>query len=95
LDDFRRLPNERLTVNILLKAEENIEAATKHTNSDDFRRLLNEKLTLNIPLKAEENIEAATKFKNGDFWDVTPCASCKNRRFGGAKRLHHHGDKNR
>jgi hypothetical protein len=22
-------------------------------------------------------------FKNGDFWDVTPCGSCKNRRFGG------------
>jgi hypothetical protein len=20
--------------------------------------------------------------KNGVFWDVTPCASCKNRRFG-------------
>jgi hypothetical protein len=22
-------------------------------------------------------------FKNGVFWDVTPCGSCKNRRFGG------------
>jgi hypothetical protein len=21
--------------------------------------------------------------KNGIFWDVTPCSSCKNRRFGG------------
>jgi hypothetical protein len=21
--------------------------------------------------------------KNGAFWDVTPCGSCKNRRFGG------------
>jgi hypothetical protein len=21
--------------------------------------------------------------KNGVFWDVTPCSSCKNRRFGG------------
>jgi hypothetical protein len=21
--------------------------------------------------------------KNGVFWDVTPCVSCKNRRFGG------------
>jgi hypothetical protein len=21
--------------------------------------------------------------KNGVFWDVTPCGSCKNRRFGG------------
>jgi hypothetical protein len=23
------------------------------------------------------------KLKNGVFWDVTPCGSCKNRRFGG------------
>jgi hypothetical protein len=22
-------------------------------------------------------------WKNGAFWDVTPCGSCKNRRFGG------------
>jgi hypothetical protein len=27
--------------------------------------------------------------KNGVFWDVTPCGSCKNRRFGGTQRLHH------
>jgi hypothetical protein len=33
--------------------------------------------------------------KNGIFWNVTPCASCKNRRFGGTQRLHHQGDKNR
>jgi hypothetical protein len=29
--------------------------------------------------------------KNGVFWDVTPCGFCKNRRFGGTKRLHHQG----
>jgi hypothetical protein len=23
------------------------------------------------------------KLKNAAFWDVTPCGSCKNRRFGG------------
>jgi hypothetical protein len=28
------------------------------------------------------------------FWDVTPCGSCKNRRFGGTKHLHHQGDTN-
>jgi hypothetical protein len=33
--------------------------------------------------------------KNAIFWDVTPCGSCKNRRFGGTYRLHHQGDKNR
>jgi hypothetical protein len=25
----------------------------------------------------------AVAMKNGVFWDVTPCGSCKNRRFGG------------
>jgi hypothetical protein len=25
----------------------------------------------------------AVTMKNGVFWDVTPCSSCKNRRFGG------------
>jgi hypothetical protein len=33
--------------------------------------------------------------KNGVFWDVTPCGSCKNRRFGGTYHLLHQGDKNR
>jgi hypothetical protein len=31
--------------------------------------------------------------KNGVFWVVTPCGSCKNRRFGGNWRLLHEGDK--
>jgi hypothetical protein len=34
------------------------------------------------------------KQKNGVFWDVTPCGSYKNRRFGGSWRLFHQGDKN-
>jgi hypothetical protein len=33
--------------------------------------------------------------KNGVFWVVTPCGSCKNRRFGGTWRLLNQGDKNR
>jgi hypothetical protein len=33
--------------------------------------------------------------RNGVFWNVTPCGSCKNRRFGGTYRLHHQGDNNR
>jgi hypothetical protein len=33
--------------------------------------------------------------KNVVFWDVMSCDSCKNRRFGGEYRLHHHGLKNR
>jgi hypothetical protein len=32
--------------------------------------------------------------KNSVFWDVTPCDSCKKRRFGGRFRHHHQGEKN-
>jgi hypothetical protein len=37
----------------------------------------------------------AVTMKNCAFWVVTPCGSCKNRRFGGTWRLIHQGDKNR
>jgi hypothetical protein len=37
----------------------------------------------------------AVTMKNGVFWNITPCGSCKNRRFGGTSRLLHRGDKNR
>jgi hypothetical protein len=37
----------------------------------------------------------AVTMKNGVFWVVTPCGSCKNRRFGATWRLLHQGDKNR
>jgi hypothetical protein len=33
--------------------------------------------------------------KNAVFRDLTPCGSCKIRRFGGTHRLNHQGDKNR
>jgi hypothetical protein len=32
--------------------------------------------------------------KNAVFWDVTPCGSFKNQRFGETYRLHHQGEKN-
>jgi hypothetical protein len=31
----------------------------------------------------EFEVFTAVTMKNGVFWDVTPCGSCKNRRFGG------------
>jgi hypothetical protein len=37
----------------------------------------------------------AVAMKNTDVWDVTPCGSRKNQRFGGTFRFHHQGDKNR
>jgi hypothetical protein len=33
--------------------------------------------------------------ENAVFWGVMPCGSYKNRRFGGAYRLHHQGGKKR
>jgi hypothetical protein len=32
--------------------------------------------------------------KNAIFWDVMPCGSCTNRRFGETYLLHHRGKKN-
>jgi hypothetical protein len=32
--------------------------------------------------------------KNAVFWEVTPCGSCEDRRFGVTYRLHHQGGKN-
>jgi hypothetical protein len=32
--------------------------------------------------------------KNAVFWDVTPCGSCNNLRFGGTFHLHHDSGKN-
>jgi hypothetical protein len=34
------------------------------------------------PLTAFHEIPSSCYLKNGIFWDVTPCGSCKNRRFG-------------
>jgi hypothetical protein len=54
-----------------------------------------------IPLNDLKNIIyvrfevfTAVTMKNGVFGVVTPCGSCKNRRFGGTWRLFHQGDKN-
>jgi hypothetical protein len=43
---------------------------------------------------ARFEVFTAVTMKNGVFWVVTPCGSCKNRRFGGSYRLLHQGDKN-
>jgi hypothetical protein len=44
-----------------------------------------------ISLERFEVFTAMT-IKNAVFCDVTPCSSCKNRRFGGTWRLLHQGD---
>jgi hypothetical protein len=37
----------------------------------------------------------AVTMKNAIFWDVMPCGSCRNRRFGGIWLPRHQGDMNR
>jgi hypothetical protein len=51
---------------------------------------------ISVHLKDDVRFEVFTvvTMKNGVFWDVMPCGSCKNRRFGGTQLLHHQGDKN-
>jgi hypothetical protein len=51
------------------------------------------RITVIIHVRFE--VYTAVTMKNGVFWVVTPCGSCKNRRFGGVWRLLHQGDKNR
>jgi hypothetical protein len=40
------------------------------------------------------DVFTSVTMKNYVFWDVMPCVSCKNRRFGGTYCLRHQGDKN-
>jgi hypothetical protein len=48
-----------------------------------------------LPFYLRFEVFTAVTMKNGVLWDVTPCGSCKNRRFRGTWRLLHQGDKNR
>jgi hypothetical protein len=36
-----------------------------------------------IRVKRLRELVNCASIENGVFWDVTPCGSCKNRRFGG------------
>jgi hypothetical protein len=52
------------------------------TNSPSNLALPHQTLTL-----VTRHIPTSLFIKNGVFWVVTPCGSCKNRRFGGTWRL--------
>jgi hypothetical protein len=49
-------------------------------------------LLQNTNIHVRFEVFTAVTMKKGAFWDVTPCGSSKNRRFGGTWRLHQ-GDK--
>jgi hypothetical protein len=44
---------------------------------------LGRKLMESIQTFAGSEVFTAVTMKNAAFWDVAPCGSCKNRRFGG------------
>jgi hypothetical protein len=61
-----------------------------------IERIKKRSLTFQMPsVYVRFEVFTAVTMKNGVFWNVTPCGSCKNRRFGGTWRLLHQGDKNR
>jgi hypothetical protein len=49
---------------------------------------------LTVTLYGRFEVLTAATINNAVVWDVTSCASCKNRHFGGTYRLHHQGEKN-
>jgi hypothetical protein len=65
-------------------------SASKHTHIS-----LTRSCALIGPDSVRFEVCTAVTMKNGVFWVVTPCSSCKNRRFGGTWRLLHQGERNR
>jgi hypothetical protein len=54
----------------------------------DFLKIFSFGVRYNFLLNSTSDTTKQTKWtavtmKNGVFWNVTPCGSCKNRRFGG------------
>jgi hypothetical protein len=47
------------------------------------------------PIHVRFDVSTAVTIRNDVFWDVRPCGSCKNRRFGGTYSFHHQGVKGR
>jgi hypothetical protein len=63
--------------------------------SNISRRIVVQKLPIWKQIRSCVRFEVftAVTMKNGVFWDVTPCGSCKSRRFGGTWRLLYQGGK--
>jgi hypothetical protein len=59
-----------------------IEDASAHAKVDNLHLHFTENEYMRYAPTIDLQIHVRT-VKNGVFWDVTPCGSCKNRRFGG------------
>jgi hypothetical protein len=94
---FDRYPRRKGTTAVAVRK------GIPHTHVDPLLRVPAETKGVSAPIANSEILLAVVRFevftavtmKNGVFWAVTPCGSCKNRRFGGTWRLLHQGDKNR
>jgi hypothetical protein len=51
-------------------------------------------LSTHVYCAVRSQVFTAVTMKNSVFWDVTPCGSCKNGRFGETYRLHCQGGNN-
>jgi hypothetical protein len=61
-------------------------SARHFCNCENFQSLIYPEQTFGyaiIFIRVRFEVFTAVTMKNGVFWDVTQCASCKNRRFGG------------
>jgi hypothetical protein len=69
--------------NIVFRSDPPFDSSGLHSSlsvtTDEGRGILR-RITL---LHVRFEVFTAVTMKNGVFWDVTPCGSCKNRRFGG------------
>jgi hypothetical protein len=54
---------------------------------DRFDSYMSTQRSHEVQQNVKLEVFTAVTVKNDVFWDVMPCASCKNRRFGGTWRL--------
>jgi hypothetical protein len=73
----------RITEELKLKITAPVKETEINGRSTDFADKRQQSVgTVRLRTKRFEVFMAVT-MKNGVFWDVMPCGSCKNRRFGG------------
>jgi hypothetical protein len=56
-----------------------VESVWQAASSSVIRFVFGERISI-----VRFQVFTAVTMKNGVFWDVRPCGSCKNRRFGGS-----------
>jgi hypothetical protein len=78
--------------NTNLQGDSVVKTSQYNTESNSRKHMYEQYI---LKIMAYTNTASCHKLKNGVFWNVMPCGSCKNRRFGGTLHLLHQGAKNR